>query len=545
MIGPVTDDAPLQVRTEPFGGGTLVRAALAGEAPAASWYPEQPTTREGWRTRIEVVRAQFSAGAWLELLAPAFGVESAAFHEAGRDGQALDAATRALARVAGGAGVVVTTGQQPGLFGGPLYTLAKALSAQALAEELTKATGIPVAAIFWAATDDADWEEGRSAHVVGPEGLEALRLTTAPPAGTPASRAALGPEVTDLRRRLAAACGSAAFAPALAAVERAYVAGQTSGDAYVQLLRAVLSPLGIAVFDASHPAARAAEFQLLRRALLKSAEIERAVAERSAAMSEAGYTPQVRDVPGLSLVFGEEADGRKRRLRTDEARALVPRVAPGALSPNVLLRPIVERGILPTVAYAAGPGEYAYFAQVSAVAAALAVPEPLAVPRWSGTVVEATTVRALASLGLVPDALRNPATAERAVAQRVGPDTLAPAFEAFRAAVDAHIAALGEITDAGEPLLPDRVRDGGTGPAPAQARALGAPRARGREASPRRGAPNPRDRASCAPPARQAPRARAQLPAAPRALWRGADRRNAHRSHCTRQRAGAWSARRG
>ncbi|GJG88767.1 putative cysteine ligase BshC [Gemmatimonadetes bacterium T265] len=442
---------PLEVRTEPFGGGALVRAALDGALPVDSWYPAVPTGPAAWRARAESAREQYRAGAWLDLLAPAF--------------DARGAAAAALERVGGGAGVVVTTGQQPGLFGGPLYTLAKALSARALAERLEPVIGFPVAPVFWAATDDTDWEEGRRAYVVGDRGLEELALTEAPPDGTPVARAPLGTEVDGLRGRFARACGAAAYAPALDALARAYVGGRTSGDAYVQLLRDLFEPLGIAVLDASHPATRAAGFQLMRRALLRGAALADAVGARSAAIEAAGFRPQVRDVAGLALVFREGHDGRKRRLRTDEARALVPLVSPGDLAPNVLLRPVVERGILPTVAYVAGPGEYAYFAQVSAVADALAVPRPVAVPRWSGTVVEARVARTLGALGLSVDALRDPHAAAAALARRLAPAGLQAEFDALRAAIDARVAAVGGAADDvaggdGPPLLSARAREG-------------------------------------------------------------------------------------
>ena len=438
-------DAPI-VRTEAFGGSPLVRATLDGSGVDPAWYPGRPNGPGAWSARADAVREQYRAGAWLDLLAPAF--------------DAHGAAAAALERVGGGAGVVVTTGQQPGLFGGPLYTLAKALSARALAEQLEPAIGLPVAPVFWAATDDTDWDEGRRAFVVGADGLEELALTTAPASGTPVARAPLGREVDALRARLARVCGTAAYAPALDAVTRAYVAGRSAGDAYVALLRQLLEPLGIAVLDASHPATRAAGFQLMRRALLKSATIADAIAARGAAITAAGFTAQVREVAGLSVVFRDAHDGHKRRLRLDEARALVPLVAPGELAPNVLLRPVVERGILPTVAYVAGPGEYAYFAQVSAVADALAVPQPLAVPRWSGTIVEPRVTRALDALGLDVAALDDPRAAEAALAGRLAPAGLDGAFDALRTAIDERIAALDSVAGGAEPLLSARAREG-------------------------------------------------------------------------------------
>jgi bacillithiol synthase len=107
----------VRVITEPLGGGPLARAALAGEAPDA-WFGG-PAPR-AWRARVEATRAAHPAG-WLAAIAPALG-------------PARGAAAERLARAADGAGVVVTTGQQPGLFGGPIYTWTKALSALALAD---------------------------------------------------------------------------------------------------------------------------------------------------------------------------------------------------------------------------------------------------------------------------------------------------------------------------------------------------------------------------------------------------------------------------
>src|SRR5262245_55049600 len=129
------------VRTDPLGGSPLARAAIDGRL--GDWYVARPTTAQGWKARAESVRASAKSRPWLDMLRPAF--------------DARGAAAARLDRVANGRGIVVTTGQQPGLFGGPIYTWSKALSALALADEIESATGIPTAPVFWAATDDADF----------------------------------------------------------------------------------------------------------------------------------------------------------------------------------------------------------------------------------------------------------------------------------------------------------------------------------------------------------------------------------------------------
>lgn len=287
-----------------------------------------------------------------------------------------------LEHVIASGGIAVTTGQQPGLFGGPIYTLSKAVSAIALADEIERTTGVPTAPIFWAATDDADFAEASSTSVARRGGLDVLRSPDAPAAGTPMSLAPIG-DLTNQLSRLAAACGSASDPRALAAVRDAYTSPSvTVGDAFVRLMRALLEPLGMAVLDASHAAVADASEATVARALESAAEVESVLEARGSEIRAAGFDPQVVDVKSLSLVFARE-ESTKRRLAVGEHPA--PRAR---LTPNVLLRPIVEREILPTVAYVAGPGELAYFVQSSAVADALAVGSPVAVPRWSCTLIE-------------------------------------------------------------------------------------------------------------------------------------------------------------
>lgn len=356
----------VRIVTEGLGGSALSQLLQRGEGPA-HWLESASRSAERWRERaIERAGERDWAAMW-QSLSPAL--------------QADGAAGDRLARVRREGGVVITTGQQPGLFGGPIYTWSKAVSAIALADALQSATGIPTAPIFWAATDDADFAEASSTVVARTGGVEVLRATQAPAPGTPMSLAPLG-DLSDPLGRMRDAAGSAADPRAIDAVEAAYGrANRTTGEAFVQLLRKLLEPLGMAVLDASHDAAAAASEATLRLAHARGTSIEQALRRRAGEIRALGYAPQVEEVDGLSLVFVREGE-IKRRLPIGEP------VRGGRLTPNVLLRPIVERAMLPTVAYVAGPGELAYFAQVSAVAGALGTASPVAVPRWSCTLIE-------------------------------------------------------------------------------------------------------------------------------------------------------------
>ncbi len=429
----------LELRSRPLSASPLVALAGQHDTPP-EWYEPRPDA-EGWKRRVRETAAEFGGGAWLRALAPAL--------------DATGAAAERLRRAAPG-GVVVTTGQQPGLFGGPLYTWFKALSALALADELQERTGVAAAPVFWAATDDSDFAEASETTVSMPGGAEVIRIEAPAEDGRPLSVVPLG----DLGAQLEAltrACGSAPNGAALDAVRAAYAPRATVGGAYVRLLRTILEPLGVAVLDASHPAVRTAGRPLLERALARGRDLEDALKHRSMALKDAGHRAQVAHVAGRTLVFSNGSDGR-HRVRLREAGTLAGAKS-ADLSPNVLLRPVMERAILPTVAYVGGPAEIAYFAQVSAVADGLEAKRPLVVPRWSGVIVEPHVRKALDRIGADVDDFADPHAVETRVAREQLPAGIVKALEKARGRVESALDEL-EKADTAANLLPAAVREG-------------------------------------------------------------------------------------
>ena len=410
----------VRIISAPLGGSRLSQLVQSGRAPA-DWSVAAPCSASEWRERaLQRARERQWDELWIAL-DPAFA--------------ATGMAAERLRRVRREGGVVVTTGQQPGLFGGPVYTWSKAMGALAMADAIERETGVATAAVFWAATDDADFAEASYTIVARTGGAELLRSDTVPPPGTPMSLAPLG-DVSPLLARLRGAAGSAADPRALRSVDASYGdASGTVGSAYVQLLRALLAPLGVPVLDASHAAVRATSDVTLRAALRHASAIEHGLADRTRDIHSVGCEPQVEDVGGLALVFAREG-ATKRRLSLAEAPEAA-REDGRWLTPNVLLRPIVEQAILPTIAYLGGPGELAYFGQVSAVADALGVARPLALPRWSCTLIEPHVASLLERFNVEPDALERPHALEGRVARDALSERSGTALEDLRAAVRA------------------------------------------------------------------------------------------------------------
>jgi bacillithiol biosynthesis cysteine-adding enzyme BshC len=412
-----------RVVTELLSGNPLALAVMAGTAPAG-WYESLPRDASSWRERLHSVKGEFT-GDWLTRLSPAFA--------------ATGKAKERLDTVASGRGVVVTTGQQPGLFGGPVYTLSKALSALAFADSLQELTGVPVAPVFWAATDDTDFREASSTMVSVPGGAQLLRFDHPAPLGLPMAAMPLG-DVSAQLEALKRSAGSASDPAPIELLERFYTSGATVGEAYVSFLRELFAPLGIAVIDASHPATRAAAKPVVTKALELASEIAGAVTARNREIESAGFASQVQDVPGLSLVFGSSSGSRKRI----PIKAAMKQTTSDDLGPNVLLRPVVERAILPTATYVGGPAEIAYFAQIGPIAEVVGVARPAILPRWSCTIIEPHVEKILEKLYLLPEDFRDPHEVEARIARARLPKAVIEELNAARAALNERLDALSE-----------------------------------------------------------------------------------------------------
>jgi bacillithiol biosynthesis cysteine-adding enzyme BshC len=370
----------------------------------------------------------------------------------------------ALRRLHQPGALVVTTGQQPGLFTGPLYTVHKALSAAALARVLERRWQRPVVPVFWIAGDDHDFAEASTAAWMDAGGRIVDWSLPARPASAPQlpmSAERLPASIADgldlLEQSLPAGQPRDAT---LDWLRRHYVAGATLHGAFSGAIADLIAPFGVVCFDPTHPAAKQAQAPLLATALARAPEFDRALA----VLPDAGTGIAAGD--GATLVFVTTVAGRERllidgehfrtrrsgeRFTGAEIDALLAR-EPERFSANVLLRPVVESALLPTVAYVAGPGEMAYLErQASALYPLLDVPRQIAVPRWSGTVVERWAARLLERLDLDLDAvLADEGRIARDVLERDFPGDAREAIDSLRRQISSSgnlIAAAGKRID--------------------------------------------------------------------------------------------------
>src|SRR6185312_11821050 len=297
---------------------------------------------------------------------------------------------RALENLGKPGTAVVITGQQVGLFLGPLYTIYKAATAIVLAETLAVETGTPVVPIFWMATEDHDFAEIDHCSIA--RGGE-------PP----------------LRLRVSADARSDARAPVAEALLAAdYTPGRRFGDAFAGLLGALFADEGLLVFHPRTPGAAALAAPAYRHALLHAGAIAERLVARDAALAAAGFDAQVHVRPDAALVFAHDDRGGRQLVRLDDAPARAADVAadPTRFSSSALLRPIVQDTLFPTAAYVGGPAECSYFGQCSALYDLFELPVPLVAPRARFRLVDPRTRERLDALGLATVGARRPAAVQ-------------------------------------------------------------------------------------------------------------------------------------
>lgn len=328
--------------------------------------------------------------------------------------------------------VAVLTGQQAGLFGGPLFTLLKALTALKVAREIEATHGTPAVTIFWVDAEDHDWDEVSSCTVLDGE-LHPRRIALAPPPGAgevPVASLVLdgggnregGADDSGLAGALdalEAALPASEFTPSVvASLREAYRPGRGMADAFARWMETLLGRYGLIVFDSSDPASKALLKPVFSRELEAPGRTSQLAAQAGADLERLGYHAQVAAPAGPALFH---VDRRREAIRHEGARyviggasyqasELVARVTshPSAFSPNVLLRPIVEDTLFPTVCYIAGPSELAYLAQLRGVYEHFGVPMPLYYPRASATILDSAAARFLARYEVPIEAFHTP-----------------------------------------------------------------------------------------------------------------------------------------
>jgi len=355
-----------------------------------------------------------------------------------------------IARLRSGAATVVT-GQQVGLFGGPAFSLYKALTSVKLAAQATQA-GVDCVPIFWLATEDHDLEEVNQVALPGPDG--ALQKLTVPVQSVPAApvgTVVFGPEI---QAAVEAAAGWLGDSEVTALLRAAYRPGETFGSAFARLFAQLFADWGVILLDASAPELHRIAAPIYGAAIERAAALDEALLARGKELEAAGYHQQVKVTSSSTLLFTRrngarivvhrrpDGNGNEEFLIEDERVSqndLLNRIAaaPQNFSPNVLLRPVVQDYLLPTLAYTGGSAEVAYFSQAAVVYEALLGHVTPVIPRFSSTLVENKPNALLERYGLTfLQVVDGEAALREKMAAATLPTELQSAFEGAEASLE-------------------------------------------------------------------------------------------------------------
>jgi bacillithiol synthase len=362
-----------------------------------------------------------------------------------RQNRAWDASSKTLeniGRLRAGASAMVT-GQQVGLFGGPLFSIFKALSTVKLAQEATDA-GSDCVPVFWLATTDHDLDEISHVSILGPDGsLRKLSANTRGLPDAPVGTVTFGPEIEPVVEAAAGLLGDSEVTKFL---REAYRPGENFGSAFARLFSRLFAEWGVILLDASDPEFHQIAAPIYSAAIERAAELDDALLERGRELEAAGFHQQVKVTPSSTLLFTLRDGARvpiHRRGNGSGAEFLVKdevistaemlrRITsePAQCSANVLLRPVVQDYLLPTLAYVGGAAEIAYLGQGAVVYKALRGRATPILPRFSATILEAKPQALLERYGLsVPDIFQGPDTLRETLGKHTLPSDLQSAFD--------------------------------------------------------------------------------------------------------------------
>ena len=363
----------------------------------AALYAGDPQSPDAWRDAAARVQAQQRSR---REVADCLAAQQA---RRGTPSAARDAAARLNRTDA----LAVVTGQQAGAFGGPLFTLLKAITAIQLARRAEQTLRSPVVPVFWVDAEDHDWAEVASCTVLDSH-FQPRTITLPPPEGAgelPIAALRLDMRVPESMDALEAALARTEFTQWVVSSLRAtYRPGAGMADAFASWLDSLLGPHGLVVFDSSDPAIKPLVSTVFSREFSTPGRTAMLAAKAGSALAARGHSPQVMPQPDSVSLFRIDRERRPIRRQGDRfvigdasytAEGLAEEAvsSPHHFSPNVLLRPIVQDTLFPNICYVAGPSELAYLGQLREVYDHFGVPMPLIHPRASATLVDSAAAR--------------------------------------------------------------------------------------------------------------------------------------------------------
>lgn len=311
----------------------------------------------------------------------------------------------------------IVTGQQLGIFGGPLYTFYKIITAIELAHLFNeKYDSYHFVPVFWLEGDDHDFEEVRSFNLLD-ENNEIVKIIYDDGITEEINRGSVGNisfngNINSVTEQLTKILRDNEFKPKIMEMLSGYYKeGATFRESFRKLIFELFDEYGLIIFDPSDTNIKSILKPIFIKEIEEQREHSTELVKISAELEEV-YHAQVKVRP-INLFMSED-DGRyliepvenEFRLRGKRKRLSKETIfeqienTPEKFSPNVLLRPVCQDYIFKTACYIGGPSEICYFAQVIPLYKYFNVDVPIIYPRSSVTIVEKNIQKILEKFNL-------------------------------------------------------------------------------------------------------------------------------------------------
>ncbi|MCJ7496632.1 MAG: bacillithiol biosynthesis cysteine-adding enzyme BshC [candidate division Zixibacteria bacterium] len=301
--------------------------------------------------------------------------------------------------------LVVFTGQQVGLFGGPLYTIYKAITTLKLAQALSFRFSRPLVPLFWLDSEDHDFEEVRSTCIVDKENqIQEIKYSPAKvSSGSPMYQVVLEEEITSCVELLKSSLHPSEFKDkVIQKLDEFYVKGETISNSFAKWIATLLGKYGLVIVDPGDKVLKELAVELFLKEIKNPNKSIKLVKETGEKLESSGYHQQViKPEEMINLFLGEEGrrsslkwsgdlievEGSDRKITREEFLHIIEN-EPQRLIPNVLLLPLMRSYLFPTAVYIGGPGEISYYAQLKSVFEFYDIPMPVVYPRASLSLIE-------------------------------------------------------------------------------------------------------------------------------------------------------------
>ncbi len=308
--------------------------------------------------------------------------------------------------------LAVVTGQQLSIYGGPLFTLYKTLTALIYAKKWSKELKRPVVPVFWLADEDHDYPEVISLSI--PENGTTSSIIYSQPLfdnfTPPVGEIKFTEEFLSFKKEIGEHLGETDFHDRLwTDIHQAYGKGKSFKVAFGNWLLQLFGEQGLVLAGSQAKPIKSFSKEIIKQSITKNAEINEALDDTTYRLISDQYHGQVQ-VQSSNLFYLNDDNNRIKINFDDEkwsaaekewtCEELVSEIenSPERFSPNVFLRPVIQDHLLPTIAYIGGPGEIAYYAQMKSMYEVFGMKMPVIVPRFSMTLIESSVERIIDKL---------------------------------------------------------------------------------------------------------------------------------------------------